>query len=95
MLREGLKRFKLNRSAKGRKHLLRTMLTQLVEHERIRTTAAKAKAMRSLAERMIALAKRGNEGLKNGEQSFRRLKKYVTTGFAKHKVYKEIAPRLR
>lgn len=94
-LRQGAKKFKLSRNAKQRKHLLRTMLTQLIEHERIRTTTAKAKALRPLAERAIAEAKRGNEGLKHGDQSFRRLRGYVTTGFAKNKVYKEISPRLK
>ncbi|MFO0131333.1 MAG: L17 family ribosomal protein [bacterium] len=38
----------------------RTMCTQLVEHERIRTTAGKARALRPLIEKVIALAKRNN-----------------------------------
>jgi large subunit ribosomal protein L17 len=37
----------------------RTLVTELFRHERIRTTEAKAKAIRSQAEKLITLAKRG------------------------------------
>jgi large subunit ribosomal protein L17 len=39
---------------------MRNMVTSLLEHERIETTDAKAKALRSLADRMITLGKRGD-----------------------------------
>ena len=51
---------RLSRSTDHRKALRRTMMKQLFEHERIRTTRAKAEAVRGHAEKMITLAKRGN-----------------------------------
>jgi large subunit ribosomal protein L17 len=40
--------------------MLRNMVTSLLEHESIKTTDARAKALRSLADKMITLAKRGD-----------------------------------
>jgi large subunit ribosomal protein L17 len=50
---------KLSRSSSHRKALLRNMVTSLLEHEQIRTTDAKAKELRGVADRMITLGKRG------------------------------------
>lgn len=50
---------KLNRSPSHRKAMLRNMVTSLLEHEQIRTTDARAKEVRRVAERMITLGKRG------------------------------------
>ena len=52
---------KLSRSKDARKALRRNLIKQLFYHERIRTTKAKAQAIRSEAERLITIAKRGNE----------------------------------
>jgi large subunit ribosomal protein L17 len=51
---------RLSRSKDQRRALRRTMVNQLFTHERIRTTHAKALAIRGQAERLITLAKRGN-----------------------------------
>jgi len=51
---------KLSRSKDQRAALRRIMVKQLFEHERIRTTRAKAEAVRGHAEKLITLAKRGN-----------------------------------
>jgi large subunit ribosomal protein L17 len=51
---------KLSRSAAHRKALLRNLVTALFLHERIKTTVAKAKEARRLAERLITYAKRNN-----------------------------------
>ncbi len=51
---------KLNRTSSHRKALMRNMVTSLLEHERIETTDAKAKALRGVADRMITLGKRGD-----------------------------------
>jgi large subunit ribosomal protein L17 len=53
--------YKLNRSKGHRSALRKTMVKQLFEHERIRTTRTKAKAIRDEAEQLITLAKRGND----------------------------------
>lgn len=51
---------RLSRSKDQRRALRRIMVNQLFTHERIRTTRAKAQAIRGQAERLITLAKRGN-----------------------------------
>ena len=51
---------KLNRSNAHRKAMLRNMAVSLFRHERIETTDAKAKTLRSFAEKLITLAKRGD-----------------------------------
>ena len=52
---------RLSRSKDQRAALRRVMIKQLFTHERIRTTRAKADAIRGPAERLITLAKRGND----------------------------------
>lgn len=56
--RNGIK--KLNRNGSHRRALMRNMAIALFEHERIHTTAIKAKVLRPFAERLITLAKRGD-----------------------------------
>jgi large subunit ribosomal protein L17 len=51
---------RLSRSTGNRNALRRTMVKQMFEHERIRTTEAKARAIRGQAEKLITLAKKGN-----------------------------------
>ena len=54
------KTVKLGRTAEHRNALLANQACSLIEHGRIKTTLAKAKAVRPLAEKMITLAKRNN-----------------------------------
>ncbi len=49
---------KLNRTPSHRKAMLRNMVTQLLDHEQMITTVAKAKELRPYAEKMITLGKR-------------------------------------
>jgi len=51
---------RLGRSSAQRTALRRNMMTELFRHERIRTTRAKADAVRNAAEKLITTAKRGN-----------------------------------
>jgi large subunit ribosomal protein L17 len=51
---------KLGRNSAQRKSLFRNLASNLVRHESIRTTEAKAKAVRPQVERLITLAKRGD-----------------------------------
>ena len=51
---------KLGRDSGQRKALFRNLVTELFRHERIRTTEAKAKAIKPQAEHLITLAKRGD-----------------------------------
>ena len=50
----------LNRTCSHRRWLLSNLITSLFLHERIRTTTAKAKQARPLAEKLITFAKRGD-----------------------------------
>jgi len=52
--------YRLNKSSAHRTALRRNLMTELFRHGRIRTTKAKAAAVRGDAERLITLAKRGN-----------------------------------
>jgi len=51
---------KLNRTSTHRKAMFANMATSLFEHERIRTTDAKAKEIRRVAEKLVTLAKKGD-----------------------------------
>lgn len=51
---------KLGRTSSHRKAMLRNMVTSLLKHDKIVTTDAKAKELRSVAEKMITLGKRGS-----------------------------------
>lgn len=51
---------KLGRDSAARKALFRDLVTDLFIYERIKTTESKAKEVRSIAEKMISLAKRGD-----------------------------------
>lgn len=53
---------RLNRSSSHRIALRRNLMKALFMHERVRTTQAKARAIRGEAERVITIAKRGLSG---------------------------------
>ena len=59
-MRHQKKTIKLGRTAEHRKALLANQVCSLIAHERIRTTLAKAKAVRPLAEKMVTLGKKGS-----------------------------------
>jgi large subunit ribosomal protein L17 len=58
-MRHRRKTIKLGRTAEHRNLLLANQVCSLIEHNRIRTTLAKAKAVRPLAEKMVTLGKQG------------------------------------
>lgn len=51
---------KLGRTTGHRSAMLRNLVTSLLEHEKLKTTDAKAKELRAMAEKMITLGKRGD-----------------------------------
>ncbi|MDI6790547.1 MAG: 50S ribosomal protein L17, partial [Thermodesulfobacteriota bacterium] len=51
---------RLSRTTAHREAMVRNMVTSLFMHEKIKTTDAKAKVLRRVAEKMITLAKRGD-----------------------------------
>lgn len=59
-MRHGRKTIKLQRRADHRRALLSNLVCSLIQHKKIKTTVAKAKAVRPFAERMVTLGKRGD-----------------------------------
>jgi len=78
---------KLRRNSAQRKALLRSLVTSFLEKERIRTTLAKAKATRPLAEKMITLAK------KNSLHSRRLALRFLYKREVVKKLFDDIGPR--
>ena len=78
---------KLGRDSAHRWAMMRTMVTQLIEHERIRTTVAKAKELRKVADRVVTYAKRGTLSAR------RRATAVVRTDAAVQKLFTELAAR--
>ncbi len=87
-MRHRRNRHKLSRDAAHRKALLRNLSKQLIEHERIRTSQAKAKAVKPEVEKLITLAKRGDLHARR-----QLLSKLGQDKFTVHKLVEEIAPR--
>lgn len=80
---------RLGRTTSHRIAMFRNMVTSLFAHERITTTDAKAKELRSIAEKMITLGKRGDLHAVRQAASYIRDKKVVT------KLFSTIAPRYK
>ena len=59
-MRHQKKTIKLGRTSEHRRALLANQICALIQHQRIKTTLAKAKAVRPLAERMVTLGKNGS-----------------------------------
>jgi large subunit ribosomal protein L17 len=81
-------RHKLSRSASHRKALLANLCVEVIDHERIKTTEAKAKAVKPELERLITLAKRGDQHARRQAMSRLGQDKFVV-----YKLFEEIAPR--
>jgi len=59
-MRHGKRLRKLNRTHSHRKAMFSNMAVAILTHEQIKTTLPKAKEMRSIADKMITLGKRGD-----------------------------------
>ena len=78
---------KLGRDSSHRRALYANLASQLIEHERIQTTLAKAKAVKPLAEQMITLGRRGDIHARRQAVAFLGSKDIV------HKLFDELGPR--
>jgi large subunit ribosomal protein L17 len=78
---------KLGRDAAHRRALYANLAGSLIEHGRIKTTEAKAKAVKPFAEQMITLGKRGD--LAARRQALARLRSQDVV----HVLFAEVAPR--
>jgi large subunit ribosomal protein L17 len=86
-MRHQKKTVKLGRTAEHRKALLANQVCSLIEHQRIKTTLAKAKAVRPLAEKMVTLGKKNSLHARRTALAVLRQKDAV------QKLFADIAPR--
>ena len=86
-MRHQKKTVKLGRTAEHRKALLANQVCSLIEHSRIKTTLAKAKAVRPFAEKMLTLGKHGSLHDRRNAIS------YLHQPAMVKKLFEEIAPR--
>jgi large subunit ribosomal protein L17 len=86
-MRHQKKTLKLGLTAAHRKALLANQVCSLIEHQRIKTTLAKAKAVRPLAEKMVTLGKNGSLHARRTALAVLRQKGAVK------KLFDDIAPR--
>ena len=86
-MRHQKKTIKLGRTAEHRKALLANQVCSLIAHQRVKTTLAKAKAVRPLAEKMVTFGKNGSLHARRMALSMLRQKDAVK------KLFDEIAPR--
>ncbi len=87
-MRHQKKRNKLSRDAGHRKALIKNLCGQVLQHERVRTTEAKAKVVKPEVEKLITLAKRGDHHALRQALSALGQDKFVV-----HKLFDEIGPR--
>jgi large subunit ribosomal protein L17 len=87
-VRHNMKRNKLSRDSAERKALLSNLSKQLIEHERIETSQAKAKAVKPDVEKLITLAKRGDLHARRQALAALHNDKFIV-----HKLFDEVAPR--
>jgi large subunit ribosomal protein L17 len=86
-MRHRVKGRKLGRTKSHREQMLRNMVVSLFRHESVRTTEARAKEARRLAEKILTWGKRG-------DLHARRLAlRYLSSAEIVKKVFEEIAPR--
>ena len=84
---------RLGRSSGHRRALRRNLITELFRHERIKTTEAKAKAIRSDAEKLITLAKRGLQDDSYNLHARRQAVAALNDPAIAKKLFDELAPR--
>jgi len=80
---------RFDRSAAHRQAMFRNMVTSLIKHQKIETTQAKAKELRSWADSMITLAKRGDLHARRQALAVIREKTVVK------KLFDELGPRFK
>ena len=79
----------LNRTSSHRDAMFRNMAVSLIQHEMIKTTVAKAKELRRVAEPLITLAKQ--DSVANRRLAFSRTRSKAAVG----KLFAELGPRYR
>src|SRR5438128_12698483 len=80
---------KLGRDSAHRRALYSNLAAALIEHGRIKTTEAKAKAVRPVAEQMITLGRRGDIHARRQALAYLRSQEVV------HQLFSEVGPRFQ
>jgi large subunit ribosomal protein L17 len=88
-MRHQVKKGMLGRNTAHRRALMRNMVTSFLERERVRTTIAKARSLRPVAEKMITLGKRGTLHAR------RQALAYMTKEEAVKKLFDDLGPRFK
>jgi large subunit ribosomal protein L17 len=88
-MRHQVKKGMLGRNTAHRRALLRNLVTSFLERERVRTTLAKARETRPIAEKMITLGKRGTLHARRQALAF------MTKESAVKKLFDDLAPRFK
>ena len=86
-MRHGVDHRNLSRTTSHRKAMLSNQVVSLIRHERIRTTVAKAKELRRVADRMVTLVKKGTLAAR------RQARKWVGDAEALQKLFADLAFR--
>ncbi len=81
-------RHKLSRDSAHRKALLMNLSKEVIQHERIKTSQAKAKAVKPEVEQLITLAKKGDLHARRQALAILGQDKFTV-----HKLFEEVAPR--
>ena len=87
-MRHRKNRHKLSRDSAHRRALLRNLCREVIQHERIKTSQAKAKAVKPEVEQLITLAKRGDLHARRQALATLHNDKFIV-----HKLFDEVAPR--
>jgi large subunit ribosomal protein L17 len=86
-MRHGVVSGRFDRPIGYRQMMFRNLVTEILDHEKIKTTEPKAKAVRGMAEKMITLAKSGDL------HSRRQALSFITNKKVTEKLFKELGPR--
>ena len=90
-MRHNKKRNKLSRDSAHRKALFANLIKETIDHERIKTTEAKAKAVKPEIEKLITLARKGDIHARRQATS---ILQHPDKGVI-YKLFEEIAPRYK
>ena len=88
-MRYGKSGSKLGRTTSHKKAMLRNMATSIIKYEKIRTTDAKAKELKKVADKLVTLGKRGDLHARRQALSF--VRDRAMTG----KLFDELSARYR
>lgn len=94
-MRHGKKVNHLGRKAAHRKAMLANMACSLIEHKRINTTVAKAKALKQFVEPLITKSKaENNQSVEKGTHNRRIVFKYLRSKYAVTELFSEVSEKV-